>query len=49
MDKLRLVMPPTLFVVLAIPFYHLAYFLFSYNWYATAVFCGGILGTFAMT
>ena len=45
MDKLRLVMPPALFVVLAYPFYRLAYFLFSYDWYAaTAVFCGGILG-----
>lgn len=45
MDKLRLVMPPALFVVLATPFYRLAYYLFSYNWYAaTAVFCGGIFG-----
>jgi len=45
MDKLRLVMPPTLFLVLATPFYHLAHYLFSYDWYvATAVFCGGIFG-----
>lgn len=45
MDKLRLVMPPTLFVVLATPFYRLAHVLFAYNWYAaTAVFCGGIFG-----
>ncbi len=45
MDKLRLVMPPALFIILATPFYHLAYFLFSYDWYAaTAVLCGGIFG-----
>ncbi|KAI9721292.1 MAG: hypothetical protein M1812_002454 [Candelaria pacifica] len=45
MDKLRLVMPPTLFVVLATPFWRLAHFLFAYNWYAaTAVYCGGIFG-----
>jgi len=45
MDKLRLVMPPTLFVVLAIPFWQLAHTLFAHNWYiATDVFCGGIFG-----
>ncbi|KAG5932359.1 hypothetical protein E4U53_001370 [Claviceps sorghi] len=45
MDKYRLVMPPTLFVVLATPFWKLAHLLFSYNWYAgTAAYCGGILG-----
>ncbi|MCJ1367213.1 fatty acid alpha-hydroxylase [Acarospora aff. strigata] len=45
MDKLRLVMPPALFVVLAIPFYRLAYYIFSYDWYAaTAVLCGGVFG-----
>lgn len=45
MDKYRLVMPPTLFIVLATPFWHLAHFIFSYNWYAaTTVFSGGIFG-----
>lgn len=45
MDKYRLVMPPTLFVALATPFWKLAHFIFSYDWYvATAVFCGGVFG-----
>lgn len=45
MDRLRLVMPPTLFVVLATPFWKLAHTVFFYNWYAaTAVYCGGIFG-----
>ncbi|MCJ1475520.1 fatty acid alpha-hydroxylase [Lambiella insularis] len=45
MDKLRLVMPPTLFIALAIPFYKLAHTVFYWDWYvATAVFCGGIFG-----
>lgn len=45
MDRLRLVMPPTLFVVLATPFWKLAHTVFAYNWYAAvAVFCGGIFG-----
>lgn len=45
MDKLRLVMPPTLFIVLAAPFYRLAHFVFYWDWYvATTVFCGGIFG-----
>ncbi|KAF2084870.1 fatty acid hydroxylase [Saccharata proteae CBS 121410] len=45
MDKYRLVMPPTLFLVLAYPFWKLAHFVFFYNWFAaTAVFCGGIFG-----
>ncbi|TDZ28634.1 Ceramide very long chain fatty acid hydroxylase SCS7 [Colletotrichum spinosum] len=45
MDKYRLVMPPTLFVVLATPFYKLAHAVFSYSWHAaTAVYCGGIFG-----
>ena len=45
MDKYRLVMPPTLFIVLATPFWKLAHILFFYNWYAaTAVYCGGIFG-----
>ncbi|KAK4932286.1 hypothetical protein LTR28_011418 [Elasticomyces elasticus] len=34
-------MPPTLFVVLATPFWKLAHTVFFYNWYAAvAVFCG---------
>ncbi|KAK0612847.1 fatty acid hydroxylase [Bombardia bombarda] len=45
MDKYRLVMPPTLFIVLAIPFWKLAHFVFAFNWFvATAIFCGGITG-----
>ncbi|KAI5927901.1 hypothetical protein F4810DRAFT_645796 [Camillea tinctor] len=45
MDKYRLVMPPTLFVVLATPFWKLAHAIFYFNWYlGTAVFCGGIFG-----
>lgn len=45
MDQLRLVMPPALFFVLAIPFYRLAHFVFYWDWYvAIAVFCGGIFG-----
>lgn len=45
MDKYRLVMPPTLFVALATPFYKLAHTVFFYDWYAAvAVFCGGIFG-----
>lgn len=45
MDKYRLVMPPTLFLVLATPFWKLAHTVFAYNWYvATMVFSGGIFG-----
>ena len=45
MDRLRLVMPPTLFVVLATPFWKLAHTVFFYDWNAAvAVFCGGIFG-----
>lgn len=45
MDKYRLVMPPTLFVVLAAPFWKLAHAIFFYNWYAaTTVYSGGIFG-----
>ncbi|OAL40011.1 hypothetical protein AYO20_00924 [Fonsecaea nubica] len=45
MDKYRLVMPPTLFLILATPFYKLAHFVFWYNWYvAITVFSGGIFG-----
>ncbi|KZF23946.1 Inositolphosphorylceramide-B hydroxylase [Xylona heveae TC161] len=45
MDRYRLVMPPTLFLALATPFWKLAHAVFFYNWYAaTAVYCGGIFG-----
>jgi 4-hydroxysphinganine ceramide fatty acyl 2-hydroxylase len=45
MDKLRLVMPPTLFLALATPFWKLAHAIFYWNWsIATAVYCGGIFG-----
>ncbi|QIW96567.1 hypothetical protein AMS68_002085 [Peltaster fructicola] len=41
MDRLRLVMPPTLFIVLATPFWKLAHALFWWDWYiAVAVFSG---------
>ncbi|PSN75031.1 Inositolphosphorylceramide-B hydroxylase [Corynespora cassiicola Philippines] len=45
MDKYRLVMPPTLFVVLATPFWKLAHTVFYWDWYvASSVYCGGIFG-----
>ncbi|KAK3944527.1 hypothetical protein QBC46DRAFT_374562 [Diplogelasinospora grovesii] len=45
MDKYRLVMPPTLFVVLAAPFWKLAHTLFWWDWsIATTIYCGGIFG-----
>ncbi|PHH60960.1 hypothetical protein CDD81_1017 [Ophiocordyceps australis] len=45
MDKYRLVMPPTLFVVLAAPFWKLSQVVFYRNWYAAmAVYCGGVFG-----
>lgn len=45
MDRLRLVMPPAMFLILAFPFWKLAHTVFFYNWYAaTAVYCGGIFG-----
>lgn len=45
MDKYRLVMPPTLFIALATPFWKLAHTLFFWNWHvATAIFCGGVFG-----
>jgi 4-hydroxysphinganine ceramide fatty acyl 2-hydroxylase len=38
-------MPPTLFLVLATPFWKLAHTVFFYNWYAAvAVYSGGIFG-----
>lgn len=45
MDRLRLVMPPTLFVVLAAPFWNVAHTILFYNWHAAvAAYCGGIFG-----
>ncbi|KAL4809263.1 hypothetical protein BDV18DRAFT_150753 [Aspergillus unguis] len=45
MDKYRLVMPPTLFVILALPFWKLAHTVFYYNWYAAVLaYCGGVFG-----
>ncbi|KAK3344119.1 hypothetical protein B0T25DRAFT_318398 [Lasiosphaeria hispida] len=45
MDKYRLVMPPTLFIALATPFWKLAHTIFYWDWHvATAVYCGGIFG-----
>ncbi|KAL9107773.1 MAG: hypothetical protein Q9227_007395 [Pyrenula ochraceoflavens] len=45
MDRYRLVMPPTLFFVLALPFWKVAQIILFHNWYAaTAGYCGGIFG-----
>lgn len=45
MDRLRLVMPPTLLVALTTPFYYLAHFVFFYNYYhAMSVFAGAFMG-----
>jgi 4-hydroxysphinganine ceramide fatty acyl 2-hydroxylase len=45
MDRYRLVMPPTLFVALATPFWKLAHTIFFWDWsLATTVYCGGIAG-----
>lgn len=45
MDKYRLVMPPTLLIALATPFWYLAHTIFFWDWnVATTVFCGGIFG-----
>ncbi|KAL1903411.1 fatty acid alpha-hydroxylase [Sporothrix stenoceras] len=45
MDKYRLVMPPTLFVALAAPFWKLAHAIFFYDWYVAATaYCGGVFG-----
>jgi 4-hydroxysphinganine ceramide fatty acyl 2-hydroxylase len=45
MDRLRLVMPPTLFLALATPFWKLAHTVFYWDWnVATTVFSGGIFG-----
>jgi 4-hydroxysphinganine ceramide fatty acyl 2-hydroxylase len=45
MDKYRLVMPPTLFVALALPFWKLAHGIFFWDWYmGTAAYSGGVFG-----
>ncbi|KAL4742150.1 hypothetical protein BDV11DRAFT_181168 [Aspergillus similis] len=45
MDKYRLVMPPSLFVILATPFWKLAHTVFYYNWNAAVLaYCGGVFG-----
>ncbi|KAH8892026.1 Inositolphosphorylceramide-B hydroxylase [Thozetella sp. PMI_491] len=45
MDKYRLVMPPTLFLVLAAPFWKVAHGIFFFNWYmGTTAFSGGLFG-----
>lgn len=43
MDRYRLVMPPTLFLLLCTPFYKLVFALLPYYW-ACAGFAGGMLG-----
>jgi len=42
-NRLRLVMPPTLFIALAYPWYRLAHLLFPY-YVAIAIYSGGIAG-----
>lgn len=45
MDRYRLVMPPALFLVLAMPFYKLVHMAFYWDWYvAIMVWSGGIFG-----
>jgi 4-hydroxysphinganine ceramide fatty acyl 2-hydroxylase len=45
MDRYRLVMPPALLFVLAVPFWKLAHTVFFFNWYAAVgAFCGGLFG-----
>lgn len=43
MDKYRLVMPPTLFLLLCYPFYKLVFSIFTYYW-GCAGFAGGLFG-----
>lgn len=43
MDRMRLVMPPAMFIVLCTPFYELVFHVFPY-YYACAAFAGGFLG-----
>ncbi|BCR86747.1 fatty acid alpha-hydroxylase [Aspergillus chevalieri] len=45
MDKYRLVMPPTLFVLLAAPFWKFAHAVIFYDWHAAVLaYCGGVFG-----
>lgn len=45
MDKYRLVMPPTLFVALALPFWKVARTIIFWHWHAAvAAYCGGVFG-----
>ncbi|WXC65293.1 hypothetical protein SNK03_011098 [Fusarium graminearum] len=45
MDRYRLVMPPTLFALLATPFWWIAHSILCHNWYAAvAAYCGGVFG-----
>jgi len=45
MDKYRLVMPPVMLSLLAMPFWRFAHTVFFYNWYAgTTAFGGGLFG-----
>ncbi|OJJ63811.1 hypothetical protein ASPSYDRAFT_38471 [Aspergillus sydowii CBS 593.65] len=45
MDKYRLVMPPSLFVILATPFWKFAHTVLFFNWYAALLaYCGGVFG-----
>ncbi|KAL4788612.1 hypothetical protein BJX76DRAFT_315206 [Aspergillus varians] len=45
MDKYRLVMPPTLFVLLATPFWKFAQTVIFWDWHAALLaYCGGVFG-----
>ncbi|BCS26168.1 fatty acid alpha-hydroxylase [Aspergillus puulaauensis] len=45
MDKYRLVMPPSLFIILATPFWKFAHTVLFFNWYAAlTAYCGGVFG-----
>lgn len=45
MDRLRLVLPPALLIILATPFWKFAHAVIWWDWYAgLAAFCGGIFG-----
>jgi 4-hydroxysphinganine ceramide fatty acyl 2-hydroxylase len=45
MDRYRLVMPPTLLALLAMPFWKFAHAVIFWNWFAaTAAFSGGLFG-----
>lgn len=44
MDRMRLVMPPTMMVVLTTPLYHLCHFVFRHYYGSMAIFCGAHMG-----